>query len=127
MDATERDLRAAILAAPDDLAPRLVYADWLSERGDPRGEHIVLQCAEGREDEARELRRRALWQRYGATWLAEDLESTATTICATRSSPWRSGSRLARIAERRRESALGAWRERDHRARTAAVLAHARQ
>lgn len=76
MDATERDLRAAILAAPDDLAPRLVYADWLSERGDPRGEHIVLQCVEGREDEARELRRRALWQHYGATWLAEDLEST---------------------------------------------------
>ncbi|HEU4732732.1 MAG TPA: TIGR02996 domain-containing protein [Kofleriaceae bacterium] len=76
MDTTERDLRAAILAAPDDLAPRLVYADWLLERGDPRGEHIVLQCAEGQEDEVRELRRRALWQRHGATWLAEDLETT---------------------------------------------------
>jgi uncharacterized protein (TIGR02996 family) len=76
MDATERDLRAAILAAPDDLAPRLVYADWLLERGDLRGEHIALQCAQGGEDDARELRRRALWQRYGATWLAEDLETT---------------------------------------------------
>lgn len=74
MDATERDLRAAILATPDDLAPRLVYADWLLERGDLRGEYIVLQCAKGREDDAHELRRRALWQRYGATWLAEDLE-----------------------------------------------------
>jgi uncharacterized protein (TIGR02996 family) len=74
MDATERDLRAAILAAPDDLAPRLVYADWLLERGDPRGEHIVLQCAKAREGDAHELRRRALWQHYGATWLDEDLE-----------------------------------------------------
>ena len=37
-------LIAAILAAPDDDAPRLVYADWLMERGDPRGELIALQC-----------------------------------------------------------------------------------
>jgi uncharacterized protein (TIGR02996 family) len=29
----------------DDDAPRLVYADVLSERGDPRGELIVVQCA----------------------------------------------------------------------------------
>jgi uncharacterized protein (TIGR02996 family) len=27
----------AIVAAPGDDAPRLVYADWLDERGDPRG------------------------------------------------------------------------------------------
>ncbi|MCX5746805.1 MAG: TIGR02996 domain-containing protein [Proteobacteria bacterium] len=36
-------LRAAIFAAPDDDAPRMVYADALLERGDPRGELIVLQ------------------------------------------------------------------------------------
>ncbi|MGC4118961.1 MAG: TIGR02996 domain-containing protein [Myxococcales bacterium] len=35
---------AAILAAPDDEGPRLVYADWLQERSDPRGELIGLQC-----------------------------------------------------------------------------------
>jgi uncharacterized protein (TIGR02996 family) len=35
---------AAIRAAPDDDAPRLVYADLLAERGDPRGELIALQC-----------------------------------------------------------------------------------
>jgi uncharacterized protein (TIGR02996 family) len=34
-----------IAAAPDDDAPRLVYADWLEERGDPRGTFIRLQCA----------------------------------------------------------------------------------
>lgn len=34
-----------VLARPDDDAPRLVYADWLDERGNPRGEFIRLQCA----------------------------------------------------------------------------------
>lgn len=30
----------AIVAAPADEAPRLVYADWLDERGDPRGAYL---------------------------------------------------------------------------------------
>jgi uncharacterized protein (TIGR02996 family) len=30
----------AIVAAPGDDAPRLVYADWLDERGDPRGDYL---------------------------------------------------------------------------------------
>src|SRR2546422_761256 len=34
----------AICAHPDDDGPRLVYADWLDERGDPRGEFIRVQC-----------------------------------------------------------------------------------
>src|SRR5207237_8177394 len=34
-----------IAAAPDDDAPRLVYADWLEERGDPRGTSVRAQCA----------------------------------------------------------------------------------
>ena len=38
---------AAILASPDDLALRAVYADALLERGDPRGEFISLQLAHG--------------------------------------------------------------------------------
>jgi len=38
------ELVAAIVAAPDDDAPRLVYADCLMQRGDPRGELIALQC-----------------------------------------------------------------------------------
>jgi uncharacterized protein (TIGR02996 family) len=38
----------AVLDAPDDEAPRLVYADALLERGDPRGEFIQIQCALGR-------------------------------------------------------------------------------
>ena len=34
----------AIADAPDDDAPRLIFADWLEERGDPRCELIRLQC-----------------------------------------------------------------------------------
>ncbi len=44
-----RQLLEAVLGAEDgDDTPRLVYADWLSERGDPRGEFIHVQCALGR-------------------------------------------------------------------------------
>ena len=35
-------LHAAVLAAPDDDAPRMVYADWLMSNGDPRGDYIAL-------------------------------------------------------------------------------------
>jgi type IV pilus assembly protein PilB len=34
----------AILEAPEDDTPRLIYADWLEEQGDPRGEFIRLQA-----------------------------------------------------------------------------------
>jgi uncharacterized protein (TIGR02996 family) len=38
------DFVRAIQAHPSDLALRQVYADWLDERGDPRGEYVRLQC-----------------------------------------------------------------------------------
>jgi uncharacterized protein (TIGR02996 family) len=42
----------AIIAAPDDDAPRLVYADWLDENGDPeRAELIRVQCEAARTPE----------------------------------------------------------------------------
>lgn len=34
----------AVCAAPDDDTPRLMFADWLTERDDPRGEFIRVQC-----------------------------------------------------------------------------------
>lgn len=40
---SENDLRAAVIAAPEEDAPRLAYAKKLSERGDPRGQFIELQ------------------------------------------------------------------------------------
>jgi uncharacterized protein (TIGR02996 family) len=42
---------AGILAAPDDDAPRLIYADWLTENGEAdRGEFIRVQCELARLD-----------------------------------------------------------------------------
>ncbi len=34
----------AIVDDPENDLPRLVYADWLDEQGDPRGEYIRVQC-----------------------------------------------------------------------------------
>jgi uncharacterized protein (TIGR02996 family) len=41
----ELGLLRGVLAAPDDDAARLVYADWLTDRDDPRGDSIRRQCA----------------------------------------------------------------------------------
>ena len=41
---TDDAFLAAILATPDDDSPRLIYADWLEERGDPRGELLRVEC-----------------------------------------------------------------------------------
>ncbi|MDY3559692.1 TIGR02996 domain-containing protein [Gemmata sp. JC673] len=38
-------LLQAVEAAPDDTTLQLVYADWLDERGDPRGELLRCQAA----------------------------------------------------------------------------------
>lgn len=37
-------LLASAKQQPDDDVPRLVLADWLDERGDPRGEFVRVQC-----------------------------------------------------------------------------------
>jgi len=39
----ERSFIGAILANPGDDVPRLIYADWLEERGDPRAEDLRLE------------------------------------------------------------------------------------
>src|SRR5690606_34318373 len=44
-DELERRLVEEIVAARDDDGPRLVYADWLQSRRDPRGEFIILDVA----------------------------------------------------------------------------------
>jgi uncharacterized protein (TIGR02996 family) len=55
-----RALLADVLAHPEDDAPRLVYGDWWSERGDPRGELVILQCEASRKNprEEEDLRNR---------------------------------------------------------------------
>ncbi len=74
------DLRAAVLADPDDDAARLVCADALLARGDPRGELIAVQCAMARLDEHDPawvaLRRRelALLAAHRAGWAPAGLD-----------------------------------------------------
>jgi uncharacterized protein (TIGR02996 family) len=63
----------AIIESPNDDVPRLVYADWLEERGDPRSEFIRVQCALKRphapQDHARlAAREKELLEAHEATW-----------------------------------------------------------
>lgn len=67
----ESELLAAIYEAPDDDAPRAIYADWLIERKDPRGEFIMLQL-KAAQDELRPLdtnKMNMIAKRYSARWL----------------------------------------------------------
>src|SRR5262245_10797416 len=65
----------AILTAPGDATPRLVYADWLEERGDPRSEYLRLAFAHRAlnaappSDVAR-ARRRQLRKQIDPRWVA---------------------------------------------------------
>lgn len=73
------DVLRAVLAAPEDDAPRLVFADWTTERGgDPeRGEYIVLACglAQSRWEALfhpeRDARARALLGKNAGRWIDE--------------------------------------------------------
>lgn len=66
----EPALEAAISADPDERSGYEVYADWLAERGDPRGEFIQVQLAlELAEDPALRERERELLKAHEADWL----------------------------------------------------------
>jgi uncharacterized protein (TIGR02996 family) len=59
MIAEERAFLTAILERPDEDTSRLVYADWLEERGDPRSEYLQLMVKVRQEWAlSRELRQR---------------------------------------------------------------------
>jgi uncharacterized protein (TIGR02996 family) len=68
----------AICATPDDDGPRLMYADWLEERGDPasqaRAEFIRVQCELAQMDQdderfpALKERERKLRVKHGKRW-----------------------------------------------------------
>ena len=70
-----RALRDAVLAAPEDDVPRVLFAEWLIARGDPWGELIRAQCALGAglnpaERIALREEERALLARHQRAWLA---------------------------------------------------------
>jgi uncharacterized protein (TIGR02996 family) len=81
LDADAAGLVAAVFAAPDDDAPRLVLADHLHEKNDPRGELILIECQLGRRPnplrrEAFRKREAELLKEHGAAWAAPIPEVT---------------------------------------------------
>ncbi len=78
----EEAFLAAVYERPDDDTPRLVYADWLEDRGQlPRAELIRLQCriAVGPHSEEDEDRACALVERHCGAWTAHLPQSGAAT------------------------------------------------
>jgi uncharacterized protein (TIGR02996 family) len=79
----------AIIADPDDVSLRLIYADWLDERDDPRGEYLRLQArradlTEGGGDWWKLIARlRELQARISPDWLAR-LDRTPVENCDLR-------------------------------------------
>jgi len=83
----EAALLAAIAASPDDDRPRLVYADWLLERGEARGELIQIQIALARSGsggavdvEAVRARERALLEAHQERWLGTPWDARLTWL-----------------------------------------------
>lgn len=66
----ESELLKLILQTPTSDGPRLIYADFLAERGDPLGEFIALQCRKS-PSAAEQKRMRALQREHGRLWLGE--------------------------------------------------------
>jgi uncharacterized protein (TIGR02996 family) len=66
-----------IVQRPDEELPRLIYADWLEEHGDPQGEFIRVQCALARGSDdpawtaALRHRERELLSEHRARWTQE--------------------------------------------------------
>src|SRR5688500_14192684 len=85
------DFIRALQASPDDDAPRLVFADWLDERGDPRGPLLRLEVARHRpRPDAGNLGEQLLQARAGLDprWLAlVDRPQPGWRIARTRPSP----------------------------------------
>jgi uncharacterized protein (TIGR02996 family) len=66
-----------IVERPSEELPRLIYADWLEEQGDPKGEFIRVQCALSRGSDdaswtaALRHRERDLLREHCDQWIAE--------------------------------------------------------
>lgn len=73
---SEREFLNQIRADLDNTIPRLIFADWLDEQGDPRGEFIRIQCELDRPHLSRgrarllRIREKELLQENRADWLA---------------------------------------------------------
>ena len=61
------ELLEAVYANPEDMGARVVYGDWLTEQGDPRGELISLQLAAPSDKSTR--KQQALIKKHWKKWL----------------------------------------------------------
>ena len=77
-DAQIIELWRGVIREPDDAAARMVLADALVERGDPRGELIVLQCS------GAGARAEQLLRRHFATWMGDATLVVSRKLCVFR-------------------------------------------
>jgi uncharacterized protein (TIGR02996 family) len=87
--ARNEELEAAILENPSDPATWLVYGDWLTEHGDPRGELIAVQAqrAERPDDPLLAAKELKLITDHAAAWLGDLAPLTNEDFACT----WRFG------------------------------------
>jgi uncharacterized protein (TIGR02996 family) len=65
----DAELLAAIYAAPNEDGPRSIYADYLLQRGDLRGELIALQLARPKDNDPRYRRAYSLVDKHRDEWM----------------------------------------------------------
>ena len=63
-----------IYVAPDDDGPRLVYADWLIERGDPLGTFMSLQLSRDSRHEPVSTEEQGLLDEHWSAWVGTPSE-----------------------------------------------------
>jgi len=88
LDAERRAFIEAVREDPEDDFPRLVFADWLDEQGDPLGEFIRVQCELADLSEADDPRRHAslkvredeLLKAHQKSWAGEIEEAVKSGI-----------------------------------------------
>lgn len=102
--ADEASLFAAVFADPTNDAPRQVLADFLLERGDPRGELINLQLRG-----ADPRRQRVLLKQHGKTWLAPFGSSLGPGVEWRRGFPAKGVVRFRTQGDAERLGALPDW------------------
>lgn len=79
MSNIDRLFLADITDDPGNNEPRLIYADWLEEQGDPRAEFIRVQCELARKKISKKVRvllqqrEQTLFREHGERWAREDL------------------------------------------------------
>lgn len=94
------DWLAWVLAAPTDVTRRALWADWLLERGDPRGELLSLQLLDRPLTPKEEKRVGALLKKHARVWLGK-LSAVLDPKTAVFERGLAIGGRVNRVAEGR--------------------------